>query len=200
MWPFRSRDAVSSILPDALLRDTFLPSDEWQSLPDISSVHRTWDTADGHVVIMVVEDPQFHGLCRVIERDDLIADPRYASLLMRIVNGQELFATLAQEICKWPTATLLERARRFGAPVAPANTVQDFLADPQVQANQTVFEADDAAAGRIRYLRNPVRMRQTPPALRRHPPRLGEHTDEVLRAAGYSAEDIAALRTRAVIA
>jgi len=188
------------ILPDALLRDTFLPSEEWQSLPDISGVHRTWNTADGHVVIMVVEDAQFHGLCRVIEREDLIADPRYASLLMRIVNGQELFATLAQEICKWRTATLLERGRQFGAPVAPANTVQDFLADPQVQSNQTVFEVDDAAAGRIRYLRNPVRMQHTPPALRRHPPRLGEHTDEVLRAAGYSADDIAALRTRAVIA
>jgi len=188
------------ILPDALLRDTFLPSDEWQSLPDISSVHRTWDTADGHVVIMVVEDAQFHGLCRVIEREDLIADPRYASLLMRIVNGLDLFSLLEQELRKFPTATLLERARQLGAPLAPANGVQDFLADPQVQANQTVFEVDDATAGRIRYLRNPVRLQQTPPSLRRHPPRLGEHTDEVLRGAGYIADDIATLRARAVVA
>jgi len=188
------------ILPDALLRETFLPSDEWQSLPDISGVHRTWDTADGHVVIMVVEDGQFHGLCRVLDREDLIADPRYASLVMRFVNGQELFGLLDQELRKWPTATLLERARQFGAPVAPANDVQNFLADPQVQANQTVFEVDDAVAGRIRYLRNPVRLQQTPPSLRRHPPRLGEHTDEVLRGAGYGAADIAALRARAVVA
>ncbi len=188
------------ILPDALLRDTFLPSDEWQSLPDISSIHRTWHTADGHVVIMVVEDGQFHGLCRVIEREDLISEPRYASLLMRIVNGEELFALLAEELRKWPTATLLERARQFGAPMAPANTVRDFLADPQVQVNQTVFEAEDAAAGCSRYLRNPLRMAQTPAALRHHPPRLGEHTDEVMRAAGYGVDEIAALRTRAVIA
>ena len=188
------------MLPDALLRETFLPSDEWQNLPDISTVHRTWDTADGHVVIMVVEDPQFHGLCRVIEREDLIPDPRFASLFMRFANGAELFALLTEELRKWPTATLLARARQFGAPVAPANSVQDFLADPQVEANQTVFEADDPVAGRIRYLRNPVRMPQTPPSLRRHPPRLGEHTDEVLSAAGYGADDIAALRTRAVIA
>jgi crotonobetainyl-CoA:carnitine CoA-transferase CaiB-like acyl-CoA transferase len=188
------------ILPDALLRETFLPSDEWQSLPDFSIVHRTWQTADGHVVLMVVEDAQFHGLCRVLEREDLIADPRYSSLLMRIVNGLELFPLLEEELRKWPTATLLERARQFGAPVAPANSVQDFLTDPQVRANRTVFEVDDAAAGRIRYLRNPVRLQQTPPSLRRHPPRLGEHTDEVLRGAGYVADDIATLRARAVVA
>jgi crotonobetainyl-CoA:carnitine CoA-transferase CaiB-like acyl-CoA transferase len=49
-------------------------------------------------------------------------------------------------------------------------------------------------------LRNPVRLQQTPPSLRRHPPRLGEHTDEVLRGAGYVADDIATLRARAVVA
>ncbi len=188
------------ILPDALLRDTFLPSDEWQGLPDISMIHRTWETADGHVVIMTVEDGQFQGLCRALEREDLIADERFGSLLMRIVNGMELLDTLSSELRKWPTAVLLERARRFGAPLAPANTVQDFLHDPQVAANRTVFEAEDNRAGLIRYLRNPVRLPVTPPSLRRHPPRLGEHTDEVLREAGFMDEEIGALRGQAVIA
>ena len=188
------------ILPDALLRDTFLPSDEWQSLPDISMIHRTWETADGHVVIMTVEDGQFQGLCRALEREDLIADERFSSLLMRIVYGMELLDTLSTELKKWPTVALLERARRFGAPLAPANSVQDFLNDPQVAANRTVFEAEDSRAGFIRYLRNPVRLPRTPPSLRRHPPRLGEHTDEVLREAGYTDEELRALRGQAAIA
>ncbi len=187
------------ILPDALLRDTFLPSDEWQGLPDIAMVHRTWETADGHVVVMIVEDAQFQGLCRAIEREDWVSDERFSSLLMRIVNGPQLLDELAAELKKWPTATLIERARQLGAPVAPANGVPDFLADPQVAANRTVFEAEDAAAGRIRYLRNPVRLPRTPPSLRRHPPRLGEHTDDVLREAGYGDEEVAALRASAVV-
>ncbi len=62
--------------------------------------------------------------------------------------------------------------------------------------NRTVFESEDAAAGRIRYLRNPVRLSATPASLHRHPPRLGEHTDDVLNAAGYSEQGIAALREK----
>jgi crotonobetainyl-CoA:carnitine CoA-transferase CaiB-like acyl-CoA transferase len=187
------------MLPDAMLRETFLPSDEWQSLPDLSTVHKTWETADGHVVIMIVEDAQFHGLCHVLERDDWIQDQRFSSLLMRIANGQELFALLEGELRRWPTGVLVERARQFGAPLAPANDLRQFLADPQVAANRTVFESEDAAAGRIRYLRNPVRLSATPPSLHRHPPRLGEHTDEVLNAAGYSEQDIAALRANRIV-
>ncbi|HUI27779.1 MAG TPA: CoA transferase [Candidatus Kryptonia bacterium] len=188
------------ILPESILRDTFLPTDEWKSLPALTDIHRTWETADGHVVMMLIEDAQFHAMCRVLEREDLIGDERYANLILRIVNGHELLPQMEAALRQLPTATVVERARKFGAPLAPANGVQEFLTDPQVVANRTVFEAEDGQAGQIRYLRNPVRLRDTPPSLHRHPPRLGEHTDEVLRGAGYRDEEIAALRLNGVVA
>ena len=184
------------MLPDALLDQTFLPADTFGL--DFSMVHRTWATTDGHVVIMLVEDAQFQALCRVLERDDLATDPRYANFIGRIMNYQELTPVIEGELCKRSTAELVERAHQFRAPLAPVNSVQEFLADPQVAWNRTVFEADHAS-GPLRYLRNPVRLPETPPALYRHPPTLGEHTDEVLRAAGYGDEEIATMRSSAVV-
>jgi len=188
------------ILPDALLQETFLPSEQWRGLPDLSIVHRTWQSADGHVVIMIVEDWQFQALCRMLGRVDLIDDERFATLRVRVGKLDELYAILETEIRKWPTAVLVERARAAGAPLTAANTLRDFLGDPQVAVNQTVFEADHPTAGRVRYLRNPVRSDGMQPSLRRHPPRLGEHTDEVLREFGYETADIGLLRSSGTVA
>jgi len=188
------------ILPDALLQETFLPSEQWRGLPDLSIVHRTWQSADGHVVIMIVEDWQFQALCRMLGRADLIDDERFATLRVRVGKLDELYAILETEIRKWPTAVLVERARAAGAPLTAANTLRDFLGDPQVAVNQTVFEADHPTAGRVRYLRNPVRSDGMQPSLRRHPPRLGEHTDEVLREFGYETADIGLLRSSGTVA
>jgi formyl-CoA transferase len=73
------------MLPDVLGAATFDPPPEGASF-DMSRVHRAWETADGHVVMMIIEDHQFQGLCRALGREDLMADPRFASLMDRVAN------------------------------------------------------------------------------------------------------------------
>jgi crotonobetainyl-CoA:carnitine CoA-transferase CaiB-like acyl-CoA transferase len=185
-------------LPDTLAVRTF-PDDDSPMPFDLSEIHRTWKTADGYVVMMVVEDRQFHAICRALGRDDLIDDPRCGNLVQRISNARELFALLEEEIAKWPTTELVERARQQGAPLAPVNDLDAFLADPQVQSNETVVETTHVEAGRMRLLRSPVRYARTPTSLRRLPPTHGEQTEEVLREAGYDEEAIRRLREASVV-
>lgn len=180
------------MLPDVLLGEAFVPT---EPVPlRLSEIHRTWATADGWVVLLIIEDRQFQGLCRALRREDLIEDPRCANVVLRMIHARELFPLLEEELRKWPTAELIARCREQGAPIAPVNRVEDFLDDPQVRSNGTVFEAEDPEAGRLRMLRHPVRFERTPASLRHLPPRLGEQGDAILREAGYDDAEIARLR------
>jgi crotonobetainyl-CoA:carnitine CoA-transferase CaiB-like acyl-CoA transferase len=163
-----------------------------------ASIFRTWRTRDGYAVGIAVQDAQFRGLCRAVGREDLASDARFATLRVRFQNLPALYAELEAAIAQWPTAELVERARREGAPFAPVNDFAAFLADPQTRHNATVFEVADAAGARTRYLTHAVRYEATPATFRRPPPRPGEHTEEVLREAGYSEAEVRALREAGV--
>jgi crotonobetainyl-CoA:carnitine CoA-transferase CaiB-like acyl-CoA transferase len=176
------------VLPDTFGPRVFgeLPGDP--ALGD--ALYRAWPTADGHVAVIIIEDHQYQALCRVLEREDLLEEERFATLGGRLTNAAELFATMEEELRKHATAELVRRAHEYGAPIAAVNGMDEFLADPQVLANETVFESEHPEAGTLKMFRSAPRFSETPSDLRLHPPRLGEHTEEVLREAGLSEAEI----------
>jgi crotonobetainyl-CoA:carnitine CoA-transferase CaiB-like acyl-CoA transferase len=187
---------IAFMMPDILVGETFQPKDD---LPEMPPLHRTWQTKDGHVVMMVIENDQFQGMCRALDREDLIDDPRCANLLTRITHMKDIFGEMESELRKWPTAELIERARKFGAPVAPANDLQAMMDDPQVKHSKVLVEAEHPSAGTMLHVANPVRFGTTPTSMRHHPPLLAENSDEVLSEAGFSDDEIRALRDSGAI-
>ena len=120
-------------------------------------------------------------------------------MVKRFENWLQLIPLLDAEVGKIPSEEFLRRARAEGAPFAPVNDLDEFLADPQVVHRKSVVELIDPRFGPVKYLSPPVRFERTPASIQRHAPRLGEHTDEVLGELGLDTAKIGALRESGTI-
>lgn len=180
------------MLPEAVGSNAFpeLPPPNSPS----AQIFRTWETKDGYIVGIVVQDSQYKALCEMIEREDLADDERFATLVARFQNVDALYEVIESEFLKRPSDVLVERARRFGAPFGPVHDFEGFINDPQTQHNGTVFEVEDSDGARTRYLTHPARFEKTPAVFTRPAPMLGEHSDTVLAEAGFDDAEVDALR------
>jgi crotonobetainyl-CoA:carnitine CoA-transferase CaiB-like acyl-CoA transferase len=184
-------------MPDNLTPESFQPKPEFEGV--VPNIYQVWDCADGHMVGVVILDKQYQGLCDVLGREDLAADERFTAIGARLQNNEALNEILAEEFRKWPRAELLQKLREKEVPFAPVYDIHEFMADPQVIHNRTVFDAEDPQGGTTRYIGHPGVYEKTPATLRRHPPRYGEHTDQILKEAGFSEEQVAGWRESGVI-
>jgi crotonobetainyl-CoA:carnitine CoA-transferase CaiB-like acyl-CoA transferase len=152
------------------------------------------------LVIVVIQDEQWKGLCAAIDRAELAADPRYATGLDRARRSAELSAVLGDV---FGARTRGEWLRALGAadvPCAPVLEPAEVFEHPQVVANGMLVETAHPVAGRIGMVGPPVRVHGAEGGAPRRAPALGEHTEEVLRELGYSPASIQALESEGVIA
>lgn len=184
-------------LPDPMTPRAFPP--EVLETAMSSAFFSAWETADGHVVGLIIQDHQFAALCRVLGRNDLAEDARFKEMGTRLGNYIELVGLLKEEVRKWQSAAFVTRAREEGATFGPVNDIDAFLTDPHVRHRATVRVLEDERFGPTQYLAPPWRFDRTPASIDRHAPRLGEHSDEILGELGLDAASIQRLRDEGAI-
>lgn len=136
--------------------------------------------------------------CReVIERPDLLADPRFADTPSRRANREELDEILVAIFLTRPSTEWMQRLDRVRLPYGRVNSVGEVLAHPQMQAREMIREID-SPAGRIPVLASPLNLSDSPQRL--DPlPALGADTEAVLSWLGYSESEIETFRREQVI-
>ena len=98
------------------------------------SAYGVFPTADGEVVLAPANDGLFRKLLTLLGRDDLLAEPRFATNEARLTNRAELDAIIAAETVKRATEDLLAACAEASIPAGPINPIDRVFADPQVAA------------------------------------------------------------------
>jgi formyl-CoA transferase len=160
-----------------------------------------WETSDGKwVCIIAAGDGLFPRLCRAIDREDLLAEPRFRTMAQRAEHGDELNGIVAAWVRARTSAEVQAILERHEVPFGVAYSVADIFADPHVRARGDVETVEDPTIGPVRMQGVYPRFSRTPGAVRRGAPKLGEHNDEVYRGLlGLSNDEIERLRAQRVI-
>lgn len=152
--------------------------------------------ADGRLVGLHLSSPQkfWDGLMAAVARPDITADPRFASRQGRVKNFDALCDVLGEAFSAHPRPVWEERLKKHDVPYAPVLDFAEVAADPQIRHMKTFFESVHPSLGQVRAVQGPIwsdRQREEPDL---PPPLLGAHTEEQLRAVGYTAQQIEQLR------
>jgi len=154
-------------------------------------------TSDGHVMLAIANDNQFRSFCTAIGREDLSA--RFPTNESRVSRREELIPILTEIFRTKPMQAWVELGEANGFPCGPINRIDQVFDDPHVRENQTVIEIPHERLGKVRSVRNPIRLSRTPVSMSMAPPILGAHTEEVLKEFGITEEEIERLREKHVI-
>ncbi|MGZ5313226.1 MAG: CaiB/BaiF CoA transferase family protein [Solirubrobacterales bacterium] len=156
--------------------------------------YRPYACKDGYVTLGALEPKFWEAWCRGVDRDDLIQHQFERP-------GSETHAEVERIFLERTRDEWRQFASEHDCCLEPVLDLDEALDSELVKAREMVVELDQPGAERpVKQLGVPVKMSRTPGRVEAPGPSLGEHTDEVLEAAGYSAEQIAALKESGAVA
>ena len=160
-----------------------------------------YDAADGPLIIAVGNNAQFDKFCRqVIERPDIVEDPRFATNVERAKNRLVLGPMLKELIAGFARDVLLQRMTAAGIPCGKVAGLHEALTSERTRRGGLLQELPHPVAGSTHVFAPPYRLDGQRLPIRNAPPTLGEGTREVLQQLLQLSEpELQALRDKGVL-
>jgi len=161
----------------------------------------SFKTGKGLLNIAANKQEQYEAVCRVIGREDLIDDPRFAERQARLQHRKELKEILEQALATRTANEWWRLLNEAGVPAGPVYTVAEALDHPQVRDRGMIAKfADAPGVGRdIHIVRPGVKLNGKAPSVDTPPPLLGQHSDEILAELGYGTADIEQMKQQGAV-
>jgi crotonobetainyl-CoA:carnitine CoA-transferase CaiB-like acyl-CoA transferase len=155
-------------------------------------------TKDGWMVLAVMTDPQFQRLMKVLGCEAALPDPRFKDWPTRIANNTALHEIVEAAMKKETSATWAEKFAKADVPAGRVLSIPETVKLDHY-GHRTIMQTIVTEHGPIKVVGSGFRMEHDGGSIERPPATIGQHTDEVLREAGYSAAEIAEMRAAKVI-
>jgi len=160
-------------------------------------------TSNGYLMVSAIFRPHpepLRNLCTALGIQDLSTDPRFATMADLVSNAAPLRSELEPVFASRTTAKWVQQLEAYDILCAPIRSTAEALRDPQLAVNGLLVEVEHSRLGKLRFVGTPLRLSSTPARPAQAAPMMGEHTDEILREAGYSAAEIAHFRAGGIVA
>jgi formyl-CoA transferase len=160
----------------------------------MTAPYQAMECADGHFVMGANNQKLWVQLCKLMEREDLLADPRFTTIALRLANRPALQEELEKSFRLQGKDYWVETLLANGIPAGPILSYPEAFGSEHAKVRGMRMEIDHPVEGKVPNIGFAVKLSGTPQQVRRHPPLLGEHTEEVLAEAGIGREQVARLR------
>jgi formyl-CoA transferase len=158
-----------------------------------------WETDPDAYIYFITQAPVWAAICDLIGKPEWKTEPDYATPPARLPRLKHIFATIEAWTMTMTKFEVMKVCNEHDIPVGPILSLKEISEEQSLRDTGTVVEVDHPARGKYLTVGNPVKMSDSLTEVKRSP-LLGEHTEEILgKVLGYSAAEIAAIKTSGAI-
>jgi crotonobetainyl-CoA:carnitine CoA-transferase CaiB-like acyl-CoA transferase len=184
----------------ALQAGNFVDYPGKQSVFRDNPTYRLYQAQDGEWLFLACGNQSFWvKLCQALEMTELAYDPRFAPWMLRLDNREVLLPIMEARFRSRPRDAWLATLRAHDIPAGPVHTIDEFRRHPLTEHHGMARTYAHPEVGTLTLPGSSLLFAQTPTQDVGPAPTLGQHTDAVLRGAGYDDAALADLRARKVI-
>ncbi len=184
---------ASLVLADHMQGMTFEPPIGPPVFERYASIRRPFQTADGHICMMVLTDRQWKNFFSTVGHPQVMLDDRFGTMANRSMHIEALYTIVSRILSKETTTHWIDTLEAADIPVAKIETMKSLIAHPHLVQSEFFETVEHPTEGKIRSLGKSSKWSATQPAPTRPAPGLGEHSQEVLSELGFSDEEIQAM-------